>query len=185
MYRWLLILSLLSLPVAADEDSRLQQAAFAPQLQHQNRVLERKNQSLLRYLWADVYAAAFYSEAQVSPQRALREQRDRHLELYYFREISRDDMIKAAWVTLERQHAPQVLQPLRGELDRLHASFIDMRPGDRYGLDYGQATGLRLLRNGEVIFHSEDARLAQLYFGIWLAPEGLSDELHDALLAEH
>ena len=35
-----------------------------------------------------------------------------------------------------------------------------------------------------MIFHSEDARLAQLYFGIWLAPEGLSDELRDALLAE-
>ena len=63
MQRWLLILTLLSLPVAADEASRLQQAAFAHQLQHQNTVLERKNQSLLRYLWADVYAAAFYSEA--------------------------------------------------------------------------------------------------------------------------
>ena len=52
MHRWLLILSLLSLPAVADEASRLQQAAFAPQLQHQNTVLERKNQSLLRYLWA-------------------------------------------------------------------------------------------------------------------------------------
>ena len=72
----------------------------------------------------------------------------------------------------------------RGELDRLHASFVDIRPGDRYGLDYSQATGLRLQRNGEVIFRSQDARLAQLYFGIWLAPEGLSDELRDALLAE-
>lgn len=184
MYRLFLILYLLSFSALASESNRLEQASFAQQMQHSNTILELKNQSMLRYLWTDVYAAAFYSEAQISPQRALREQRDRHLELYYFREISRDDVIKAAWVTLERQHSPQVLQPLRGELDRLHASFIDIRPGDRYGLDYSQTTGMRLLRNGEVIFHSEDAHLAQLYFGIWLAPEGLSDELRDALLAE-
>lgn len=184
MRLWLLLLSLLSTPALANEATRLQEAGFSPQIQLNQSPLQRKNQSLLRYLWVDVYAAAFYSEPGVSPQRALREHRDRHLQLYYFREISKNNVIKAAWVTLERQHSPQVLQPLRGELDRLHASFVDIRPGDRYGLDYSQATGLRLLRNGEVIFRSEDARLAQLYFGIWLAPEGLSDELRNALLAE-
>lgn len=181
--RLLLILTLL-LGGAASASERLVQAAFAADYAQNGSQLQRKNQAVLEYLWVDVYAAAFYSPADLSPRLALQQQASQRLELYYFREIARGDVIKAAWTVLERQHAPNELQRLRSQVDALHATFRDILPGDRYALNYSQQAGLSLERNGRLVYHSTDAQLARAYLGIWLAPDGLSDELRAQLLAE-
>jgi len=104
------------------------------------------------------------------------------LELYYFREIDREDVIKAANATLERQQTKETLARLRSELDRLHKSFQNIQPGDRYDLSWDRTDGLNLTRNSKVIFASPDPELAKVYFAIWLAPDGLSGDLREALL---
>ena len=186
MKRFILLLCLISLigQAVASESERLRTAGFAPQLNSPGADLQLKNQTVLEYLWLDVYAAAFYSEAEVSPRQALQEQSSQRLELYYFQNIDRDDVIKAAWITLERQLDPATLAALRPEVDRLHASFQDIAAGDRYALMFSKSQGMQLERNGETVFSSSNHRLAEAYMGIWLAPEGLSDELRSALLAD-
>lgn len=184
MHRFIAIFLLFScLILQAQASSRLEQAGFPAQIDNGEQPLLLRNQSVLTYLLFDVYAAAFYSPQSISPLEAVTERSDRHLELYYFRDIDRDDVIKAAWITLERQHDPAQLEQLRPEVDRLHAAFRDIRSGDRYALRYRQEEGLSLLRNGEEVFQSDDPQLADAYLGIWLAPDGLSDSLRSALLA--
>jgi hypothetical protein len=175
----LLIFSPLALANQAD---RLKEANFAAQWRTGSEQLERKSQTVLNYLWVDVYAAALFTPPDVSPKDAVNQQRGQRLELYYFRDIDRSDVIKAASQTLQRQQSPATLSRLQGELDRLHASFQNIRPGDRYALDYLPGRGMNLERNGQVIFSSPNAELARVYLGIWLAPEGLSDSLRTALL---
>ncbi|MGL4318725.1 MAG: chalcone isomerase family protein [Pseudomonas sp.] len=181
--RLLLILTLLLTSVASASE-RLTQAAFATTYQLDGSQLQRKNQAVLDYLWLDVYAAAFYSAIELSPRQALQQQAGQRLELYYFRDIARSDVIKAAWLTLERQHTPTELQRLRDQVDALHATFHDIRPGDRYALNYSPRNGLSLERNGSTMFRSDNAELARAYLGIWLAPDGLSDQLREQLLGE-
>ncbi|MBF7731319.1 chalcone isomerase family protein [Pseudomonas sp. N040] len=184
MQRLILLLCLYAGTALASDSERLQQAGFAPTLESSGSRLHLKNQAVLEYLWLDVYAAAFYSEARLTPRQALQAQASQRLELYYFQSIRRDDVLEAAWTTLQRQHSPATLDALRPELERLHESFRDIAPGDRYALIYSKPHGLQLERNGQVVFSSPDSRLAQAYFGIWLAPQGLSDELREALLAQ-
>jgi hypothetical protein len=177
---------LLSLPLQASNDERLREANFPAlyQLDQVELKLKLKNQSVLSYLWVDVYAAALYAAPQMSARQALGARRSMRLELYYFRDIDREDVIEAAWVTLRRQHDTATLGRLRKELDALHASFRDIRPGDRYALTYAADSGLSLERNGEIAFTSRNSELANAYLGIWLAPGGLSERLRDKLLAE-
>ncbi|HLD67141.1 MAG TPA: chalcone isomerase family protein [Pseudomonas sp.] len=181
MHRSIVLFLLLSSGASlfAQASERLEQAAFAPR----HAPLERKNQALLNYLWLDVYAAAFYAEPGVTPQQAVERPSRQRLELYYFRTIDRADVIKAAWITLERQQAPAALEALRGELERLHGNFRDIAPGDRYALDFTPGRGLSLERNGLQVFASPDPELAKAYLGIWLRPDGLSDELRASLMA--
>jgi hypothetical protein len=174
----LALLLLLGTPALAD--TRLDEAAFPPSLQQ----LERRNQAVLTYLWADVYAAAYYTAPDISPRQASSQTVEQRLELYYYRNIAREDVIEAAWTTLERQHSTTALDGLRAQIDALHASFRDIRPGDRYALDYSPNTGLSLEINGSRAFHSDNQELARAYLGIWLAPNGLSDSLREQLLAE-
>lgn len=176
----LLLLFFCALAWGNTED-RLREANFAPQW-GQAPVLQRKNQALLNYLFVDVYAAAFYAEAGTSAQQARDELRDQRLELFYFHDINRDDVIKAASRTLMRQATPNQLRATQPEIDRLHKSFTDIHAGDRYALTYNTAAGLSMERNGQVIFVSKDKDLARLYLDIWLAPRGLSDNLREALL---
>lgn len=186
MPRLLILLFLLytSSPLLADDAKRLEQAAFPDTYPLDGETLQRKRQAVLVYLWVDVYAAAFYTPAALEPAQAVERQSAQRLELYYVRNIDRDDVIKAAWTTLERQHPPTTLQRLRTELDALHATFRDIKPGDRYALNHSPANSLSLERNGETVYRSANAELARAYLGIWLAPDGLSDTLRDTLLSE-
>ncbi|WP_300657050.1 chalcone isomerase family protein [Pseudomonas sp.] len=184
MRRLLLLATLLLLSpiLLAAADERLRQANFAPHTTLERASLERKNQSVLRYLWVDVYAAALYAEPKVSAAQALERQRSLRLELFYFRNIERTDVIEAAWITLKRQQDQPTLERLRSDLDALHASFRDIKPGDRYALNYNADSGLSLERNGKTAFASSNPELARAYLGIWLAPNGLSESLRSSLL---
>ena len=53
-------LLLLSPALLANPDERLREASFAPLATLERASLERKNQSVLRYLWVDVYAPPPY-----------------------------------------------------------------------------------------------------------------------------
>ncbi|MGA9703219.1 chalcone isomerase family protein [Pseudomonas sp.] len=169
------LMMIFSVAAQASEADRLRQADFPAQSYE----LALKNQAVLTYLWADVYAAALYAPADISVKQAWSEQKPLRLALYYFRDIDRNDVIKAATATLERQQAGARLKP---EIDKLHASFRNIRSGDRYALDFRPGRGLNLEINGQVVFSSRDDALARAYLGIWLAPKGLSEELRDKLL---
>ena len=174
-YVVLCLLLMFSIPTFANEADRLTQANFPAQSQQ----LALKNQAVLTYLWADVYAAALYAPADLGAKQAWDQQKALRLVLYYFREIDRDDVIKAANTTLERQQASAQLKP---KLDQLHTSFRNIRRGDRYALDFHPGRGLNLAINDQVVFSSRNDELARAYLGIWLAPKGLSDELRGKLL---
>ncbi|WDU60809.1 chalcone isomerase family protein [Pseudomonas poae] len=169
------LLLMLSLTAQANEADRLKQADFPAQVQ----ALALKNQAVLTYLWADVYAAALYAPQELGAKQAWDQRKALRLVLYYFRDIDRNDVIKAATATLERQQASARLKP---EIDKLHASFRNIRSGDRYALDFHPGRGLNLEINGQVVFSSRDDELARAYLGIWLAPKGLSDSLRSKLL---
>lgn len=163
---------MLSVTVQANEADRLKQAGF-PAQSHE---LALKNQVVLTYLWADVYAAALYAPADLRAKLAWQQQKALRLELYYFRDIDRSDVIKAANTTLERQRVSERLKP---EVEELHARFRNIRSGDQYALDFRPGRGLNLEINGAVVFSSGDAELAKAYLGVWLAPKGLSEKLLD------
>ena len=169
------LMMMLSITAHANEADRLKQADFPAQSQE----LVLKNQAVLTYLWADVYAAALYAPATLSARQAWEQQKALRLVLYYYRDIDRSDVIKAATTTLERQQASARLKP---ELDQLHASFRNIRKGDRYALDFHPGRGLNLEINGQVVLSSRNEALARAYLGIWLAPKGLSEELRGKLL---
>ena len=160
----------------------LEQAHFASQRDNDGERLERKSQTVLTYLWVDVYAAAFYAPPTLSASQAVTQMHDQRLELYYLHAIDRSDVIKAATATLQRQHPPAELARLQNDVQRLHTSLRDIRVGDRYALDYQVGRGLNLERNGQVIFSSPNTALASAYLAIWLGPDGLSNALRDALL---
>ncbi|NVZ67475.1 chalcone isomerase family protein, partial [Pseudomonas gingeri] len=138
------LLLIFSTLACANSNERLKEANFPARWSDGPQTLELKSQTVLTYLWADIYAAALYASPDISARQAFSEQRDQRLALYYFRDIDRSDVIKAASSTLQRQQTATTLARLKPQLDALHQSFKDIRQGDRYALDYRSGRGLDL-----------------------------------------
>ncbi|MFJ7885360.1 chalcone isomerase family protein [Pseudomonas sp. NPDC096917] len=168
----------------ADEAALFKEANFPAQWHDGSQVMPRKSQIVLKYLWADIYAAALYTPPDVTPQQAFDDQRDLRLELFYLRDLNHSDITDASTTILKRQHSVAFLTRQEAELKKLQSSFGDIKRGDRYALDYDPKRGLNIERNGSVIYNSQNHELARLYLGIWLAPEGLPEKLRQELLAQ-
>lgn len=185
MTRRLLLLLCLAIPMAVfASDKRLSEAGFPDRLEVGDQELVLRNASLLEYLFVDVYSAALLTLPAQPLETSIAAGKPLHLELYYYRDIDREDVIKAAWIALERQYDEQALAALRPDIERLHAAFTDIRAGDRYALTLDANHSLGLKHNGVEAFRSDDSELARTYVGIWLKENGLSDDLRRKLTAE-
>lgn len=185
MLRVAIITLLCSLPLASNaSDKRLEQAGFPDNLIVDDKQLVLRNASVLNYLFFDVYSAALLTPVDEPLKDVVDSTNPLHLELFYYREIDRSDVIKAAWVALERQYDETKLNNLRAGVDKLHEAFGDIQTQDRYSLTLDRNQALSLKYNGKQIFQSDDAELARAYVGIWLRENGLSDKLREQLLAE-
>ncbi len=181
---YLLLASLLLANTGHASTERFNQASFADSItvQNSNQVLQQRSRYLLEYLFVDVYSAALYAPADSQLPSLLTSDNPLRLELYYYRSIKRSDVIKAAWTALNRQYNAATLAELKPKVDRLHTTFKDIQPGDRYSLTRLNEDTLVLQLNGATVFTANDRQLADAYLGIWLRANGLSDDLRNALL---
>lgn len=132
-------------------------------------------------IFFDVYAAALYLPAP-GTTAPLAADTPRRLEIEYLLAIEARDLARAANTILERQHDAARLAPVRDKVDRFHALYADVEPGDRYAMTYRPGTGTVLTLNGIEQGRIDGAEFARLYFGIWLGDDPLSESLRADLL---
>lgn len=156
-------------------------AAFEREIDHGGTALALEGAGLFRWKrLVDVYAAAHYV-AEGAAGAPLAADVPRRLELAYFVGIDGPDFGKAADEILRESFPPDVVAPLRERLDRLHAAYRDVKPGDRYALTYVPGRGTELALNGRPIATVEGADFALAYFAIWLGERPIDRRLRDAL----
>lgn len=145
--------------------------------------LSLRGAGLFRWKWfVKVYAAALYvpdGAAAFDPAADVA----RRLEFSYLVGIERDGFGKAADELLAGNFPPEAIAPLRERIDRLHAAYVDVRPGDRYALSYVPGQGTELSHNGRRLALIEGADFARVYYAIWLGRAPIDHGLRDQLLA--
>jgi hypothetical protein len=161
----------LALPVQAESGSK-----------PVNDALTLRGQGTANYLLFEVYEARLYLPPGIAAAAALQGETSRRLSLRYKLAIKRSDIELAAWSTLQKQWPDEVLKSRKNQLDQLHAAMRDVNEGDVYTLDYRPTRGVTLSLNDQAVWQGGDARLAEMYFGIWLGEACLSPELRLALL---
>lgn len=128
-----------------------------------------------------VYVAALYLPEGTRSSEVLSDIPKR-LEISYLVAIKGADFGPAAEPILARNVSAAELKRLRHRIDRLNATYRDIKPGDRYALTYQPGRGTELSWNGEPLITIEGADFAAAYFSIWLGRKPLDDNLKKALL---
>jgi len=160
----------------------IEKVPFADSIQVAGSTLPLHNAALLRYMKViKAYVAALYLPEGVSPEEVLSDVPKR-LELSYLVAIKGPDFGKGAAPTLARNQTPAELTRLQGRIDRINATYKDVKAGDRYALTYLPGRGTELALNGTPLVVIEGADFAAAYFGIWLGREPIDDKLKRDLL---
>ena len=134
--------------------------------------------------WAmlfDVYAGALYLPADV-PGPAWSSDVAKRLELSYFREIEAQGFAQASDKILQDNLLPAEYQALAKRLQAFYGFFQDVKPGDRYSINYLPEKGTDLRLNEQSLGQVPGADFAAAYFGIWLGVEPISKEFRNRLL---
>lgn len=134
--------------------------------------------------WAmlfDVYAGAFYLPSGL-PGQTWSKDVPKRLELSYFREIEGKGFAEASDKLLQDNLLPAEYQALEKRLQTFYGFFRDVKPGDRYSINYLPEKGTELRFNENPLGHVPGADFAAAYFGIWLGDEPISKEFRDRLL---
>lgn len=178
----LFLAGLAAFPAVASEQ-RLEQADFPTAVQDGEATLVRRQEGVLTYFFIDVYSAALFTPQNIKLANLDISSDPFRLDVFYHREIDREDALKLAWSTLRRQLEPEQLARLKPAIESLHEHIADIQPGDRYSLSLHSHPALTLLRNGEIVFTSNDPDLARAYAHMWLGENGISRRLRRTLLA--
>jgi len=173
-----------ALAVVADP-VRIEAVSFERQVEALGAPLELRGAGLFRWKWfVKVYAAALYVPGGAAPFDPVADVA-RRLEFSYLVGIERDGFGVAADELLKGNYPPAAIAPLRERIDRLHAAYVDVKPGDRYALTYVPGQGTELSHNGRRLALIEGADFARAYFAIWLGERPLDDGMRDRLLARN
>ncbi len=156
--------------------------SFADQVVLEKHAVRLKGVAVLK--WAmlfDVYAGAFYLPDNVAGS-AWAQDVPKRLELSYFRDIEAKGFADASDKLL-RDNLPGVeYQPLAERLQAFYSFFQDVKPGDRYSIDYIPEQGVELRLNNKSLGRVPGADFAVAYFGIWLGENPINKTFRDKLL---
>jgi hypothetical protein len=156
---------------------------FPERHQIEDTTLHLNNVGLLRYrIFIKAYVAALYLGEGVRTEDVLADVPKR-LELQYFWALAGPDFGKAADQLLSENVPAETLRDLRPRIERLHALYENVKPGDRYTLTYIPGRGTELALNGIRKDTIEGADFAAAYFAIWLGPKPLNAALKAQLLS--
>jgi len=134
--------------------------------------------------WAmvfDVYAGALYLPMGISANAWSKDVAKR-LEISYFREIKAKDFAETSDKLLQDNLLPAEYQALAKRLQTFYGFFRDVKPDDRYSINYLPEKGTELRLNEQPLGRVPGADFAAAYFGIWLGDEPINKGFRDRLL---
>jgi hypothetical protein len=146
-------------------------------------VLLRLNGAGLVYYKAIIkgLAAGLYLDESAQSPDVLADVAKR-VEIEYFWSLKAKTIAAALEAPLVANLSAEKLAQLRGDIDRLHAAMVDVKPGDRYALTYLPGVGTWLTHNGKTLVTIPGADFAASYFSIWFGDRPMDARLKRQLL---
>lgn len=169
-------------PIREAGTTRIRGTEFARAVKVGEERLDLRGGERLRYLFFNVYTAAFYlSDSVPSRPSAFLGQEAAYLVLEYHRTIQAEDFIEATKRGLEKDpNTPW--DTIEAQLEELYAMFERVGSGDRYCITSYPDGRLEIRLNGELRGAFEGREFAAAFLGIWVGDNPLSRPVRDRLL---
>jgi hypothetical protein len=167
-----LLLALIFSPAALSQP-------FSQQIETGSKTLSKCSQTeVTAMLVVDVAEAALFSaDCSILPKLP----DELQLSFIYQRGFAAEDFIEAADTLLRRNLSDSEYQQIQADLEQFNQSYQSVVEGDRYDIRL-TASGLSLLKNGDVISQHPSQTLGRHYFAIWFGEKPFNKKMKKALL---
>jgi hypothetical protein len=177
-----IILTIAVVPSLAAGSVSVGDVVFSETVRVADTQLKLKGAAVLRYLSIfKAYAGAFYLPPGALSWSGGGDVPCR-LELSYYRAIKAEDFDRATRKKVADNVDAATYNMLAERLDRFNALYRDVKPGDRYALNYAPGLGTELTLNGESLGRIPGADFAAAVFAIWLGADPIDEQFKAALL---
>jgi hypothetical protein len=126
-------------------------------------------------IFFSVLTGALYQEMEGEGER---------LVFTYTRNIKAEDLVSSSTTHLEKTRTAEKLEEYAELLAEIQGAYTDLEKNDQYAITVLPEKGIWLERDGEVVFHSDNAEFGDWYLDIWLGDPPISEEMKKALLEE-
>jgi len=162
--------------------AEIKSVTFADSVVVKGTELELRGVAVLKWaMFFDVYAGAFYLPKGYLGSDWTKDVPKR-LELSYFRKFKAADFAGSSDKLLRRELSEAEYQHLADRLEIFYGLFQEVRPGDRYSLNYSPGFGTELRLNDQPLGAVPGNDFAVAYFGLWLGQKPIDKKFRDRLL---
>ena len=147
---------------------------------HAETALELKSSYTFKYLLLDVYKIDLYLGQSNSTEQAL-DDIPKKLVFTYNRDIPAKLLVKKANESLA-DNPNFSFSKFQKDLDSLNKTYVDVKQGDVYIMQYTPSIGTELFLNSKKITTIPGYEFSKYYFGIWLSEYSFSKKLYKALV---
>ncbi len=176
-----LLVAVLGTFVPFSEAVRWRSVEFPDQFKAEEQVLPLRGWGIKKYFMFRVFLAAFYLGEAVRPEDSLSDVPKR-LEIHYFLPVPGEQLAAETRRMIAESISPQAFGKIRKRLDVMDKYFVDLKPGDCYGLTYIPGKGTQFHYNGRLMGVIEGADFAFAVFTIWVGTRPLDRFLRAKLL---
>ena len=170
------------LSAAGVHGAEIEDVAFEDSVEVNGARLTLRGTGLFRYMgFIKVYAGALYMLENTPSENVLNDTPKR-LEIEYFHPIKGEDFGSVSKKIMARNVDSEAFEKLKPRLEQLNALYRDVRPGDRYSLDYLPGKGIELALNGDTLGFISGADFAAAVYAMWLGENPMNSALKKQLL---
>jgi hypothetical protein len=128
-----------------------------------------------------IYVGALYTAEAVAPEEILTEVPKR-IDIYYFQNIPKRYMIRAAEDTLRRNLPEERYRQFTPKIESLHDAYRDGKKGSFASLVYTPGKGLTYFFDNQPVLTIGGDDFANAYYKVWLGSEPSSRTMKEAML---
>lgn len=137
---------------------------------------------LRTYMFVDVYAAGLYLKNKTNSETEILDSDSaRIIKMNYFRDISKDDLVKV-WDIALAENCPGSCEPFKKAFEEFTAAVIEVKKGTE--IIYLFTPEALEIRNPGATVKIEKAGFAKIVLATWIGPKPPTQKLKKALLGK-
>lgn len=170
----------MSFSVSTVQAANLADKYFESEYEYEGIKMELRGTGLKSVFFMKAFIAGLYTEDKQDAEEILGE--PKHIEVKYFVNVPAKKLSNFTIKNMKKNITEKEFMKITDEVELMRQYFVDLKPGDRFGLTYIPKKGTKFIYNGEQTGFISGEDFARALFSVWLGKKPFDKKLKSQIL---